>query len=382
MVFLLVMTGIVGSLAFYVGLRLIPPSWTGAARVAAWSGLVALVLVQPVSFLVRFWWRQEAAGDALFWIAYIAMGVFLLVLAFTFLRDVGWLAGRLTRVLPSDPERRQAMLEMTNLGVLALAAGTFGVGVRRALARPTVVDVTIPIEGLPAALDGFTIAQVSDIHIGPTIKRPFLEAVVEVVNGVNADLIAVTGDLVDGSVAELGRHTEVLAALRARHGAWFVTGNHEYYSGVEEWMVEMRRLGLQVLVDEHRVLEHDGQRVVVGGVADYTAAGMRPDHKSDPEAALRGAPADAAFKLLLAHQPRSAYAAAKAGFDLQLSGHTHGGQLFPGNFLIHLVQPFAVGLHRLEKLWIYTNSGTGYWGPPVRTTRATSEVTRVVLRRA
>ncbi len=382
LLFLAVMTTVVGSLAFYVGLRLIPAGWSSTARAWAWAAVAALVLVQPLSFIVRFVLHREAVGDVLSWLAYLAMGALVVVLAFTFLRDVGWLAGRLTRVVPAEPERRQALLELTNLGVLALSTGTFGVGLVRALARPTVVDVTVPVRDLPRALDGFVIAQISDIHIGPTLKRPFLETVVAQVNELKADLVAVTGDLVDGSVAELGRHTEVLARLSARHGAWFVTGNHEYYSGVEEWVAEVRRLGLTVLVDEHRVIDHDGARVVVGGVADYTAAATVPAHKSDPHAAMRGAPVDAAFKLLLAHQPRSAFEAAKAGFQLQLSGHTHGGQLFPGNVLIHLVQPFAAGLHLHEGMHIYTNTGTGWWGPPLRTTRTPSEITRLTLRRA
>ncbi|OGQ21226.1 MAG: hypothetical protein A2138_03815 [Deltaproteobacteria bacterium RBG_16_71_12] len=382
LVFLAVMTAVVGALAGYVGLRLIPPGWSASARLWAWAVIAAIVVVQPASFLVRFMLHKQVVGDALSWIAYVAMGLLLLVLSFTLLRDVGWLVGRLARVVPAEPERRQALLDLTNVAVVALSAGTFGVGLARALARPTVVDVSVPIAGLPAALDGFVIAQVSDIHIGPTLKRPFLQTVVDTVNALRADLVAVTGDLVDGSVAELGRHTEVLGQLSARHGAWFVTGNHEYYSGVEEWVAEVRRLGLNVLIDEHRVIEHDGHRIVVGGVADYTAAGMMPAHKSDPHAAIRGAPADAAFRLLLAHQPRSAFEAAKAGFQLQLSGHTHGGQMFPGNFLIHLVQPFAAGLHLHEGMHVYTNSGTGWWGPPVRTTRTPSEITRITLRRA
>ena len=382
LVFLLVMTAVIGSLACYVGLRLIPPGWSTSARLWAWLAIAAVVIVQPASLVVRFVLHSAAIGDALMWISFVAMGLFLMVLSYTLLRDVGWLAGRLTRVLPAEPARRQALLDMTNVGVLALSAATFGIGLKRALARPSVVEVTIPIAGLPQALEGFVIAQISDIHIGPTIKGSFMQSVVDTVNQLNADLIAVTGDLVDGSVAELGQHTAVLSELKARHGAWFVTGNHEYYSGVEEWVDEVKRLGLTVLIDEHRVIEHDGHQIVVGGVADYTAAGMVPAHKSDPHAAMRGAPATAPLKLLLAHQPRSAFAAAAAGFHLQLSGHTHGGQFFPGNCVIHLVQPFAAGLHGHQGMHIYTNSGTGYWGPPLRTTRATSEVTRITLTRA
>lgn len=382
LVFLLVMTSVVLALSSYIGLRLIPSSWSASGRAAAWAAIVALVLVQPLAFIVRFVWHKPVGGDLLSWIAFVAMGLFALTLTFTLMRDAGWLAVRVGGGLPEDPERRRALFDMSSWAVLGLSGAAFGIGLQRALSRPTVVDVTVPIRGLPAALEGFRIAQISDIHIGPTIKRGFIESVVETVNGLGADLVAITGDLVDGSVRELGEHAAPLAGLKARHGAWFVTGNHEYYSGAHEWLVELERLGLRTLVNAHRVLEHDGERIVVGGVTDYTAASIVPEHATDPHKAIAGAPADAALRLLLAHQPRSAYEAAKAGFDLQLSGHTHGGQFFPGTLLVRLVQPFVEGLHRLDAMWVYTNRGTGYWGPPLRTTKAPSEVTRLTLVRA
>ena len=197
------------------------------------------------------------------------------------------------------------------------------------------------------ALHGFTIAQISDLHVGPTIKRAYVEAVVDAVNALDVDMIAVTGDVVDGSVKQLAPHTEPLSRLASRHGSFFVTGNHEYYSGASAWIAEMRRLGLRVLVNEHVVLKHDGAAVVVAGVTDYSTRRFDSAHRSDPVAALAGAPRAAAVKLLLAHQPRSAFEAAPAGFDLQLSGHTHGGQFFPWNFFVRLQQPFTAGLHRL-----------------------------------
>jgi uncharacterized protein len=187
-------------------------------------------------------------------------------------------------------------------------------------------------------------------------------------------MIAVTGDLVDGSVRDLSRHTEPLSRLTARHGAFFVTGNHEYYSGVGAWVKEVRRLGLSVLMNEHIVLQHGGASVIVAGVTDYTAGYFDPAQRSDPIGALTGAPSDAGVRVLLAHQPRSAFAAARAGYDLQLSGHTHGGQFFPWNFVVRLFHPFTTGLHRLGKLWIYISRGTGYWGPPKRL-GAPSEIT-------
>ena len=161
-------------------------------------------------------------------------------------------------------------------------------------------------------------------------------------------------------------HTASLSKLTARHGVYFVTGNHEYYSNANAWIAEIRRLGLTVLLNQHVVLTHDGAKLLVAGVTDYAAHHFDESHRSDPLAALAGAPADIKMKLLLAHQPRSATAAADAGFDLQLSGHTHGGQFFPWNLFVPLQQPYTAGLNRLRGLWVYTSRGTGYWGPPKR----------------
>ena len=240
-----------------------------------------------------------------------------------------------------------------------------------------VVDVTIRIPGLPAPLHGFTIAQVSDVHVGTTIRRPFVEGIVRRVNGLDADVVAITGDLVDGSVARLAHHTAPLADLRSRHGTYFVTGNHEYYSGAHGWIGELRRLGARVLLNEHVLLEHDGARVALAGVTDYSAHHFDPRHRSDPHAALAGAPGDA-VKVLLAHQPRTAISAADAGYHLQLSGHTHGGQFWPWNLLVRLQQPFTRGLERVGRMWLYISRGTGYWGPPMRF-GIPSEITRITL---
>jgi len=251
-------------------------------------------------------------------------------------------------------------------------------GAWQARRRPPVVTVQVPIAGLPAGLQGFTIAQISDIHVGPTIRRPQLQAMVDAVNALQADAVAITGDLVDGSVAQLAEHVAPLAELKARHGAFFVTGNHEYYSGGPDWVAEVERLGVRVLMNEHVTLQHQGSPLVLAGVADYTAHHFEPSHRSDPQAALAGAPADAGAKVLLAHQPRSAEAAAAAGFDLQLSGHTHGGQFWPWGWFVPLQQPFVAGLHRVQQMWIYVSRGTGYWGPPKRV-GAPSEITLLTL---
>jgi predicted MPP superfamily phosphohydrolase len=306
--------------------------------------------------------RNGKAGDRIAWVGLTTMGLFSSLIVLTLLRDLGLLAGRL--FMPSGAGGHWASLSAQ--WVVALAAFATLVGLAIARSRPRIVAVDIPVIRLPRALHGFSIAQISDVHVGPTIKRGFVQDIVERVNGLRADMIAVTGDLVDGSVQHLSAHTAPLAGLVARHGAYFVTGNHEYYSGERAWTQEIRRLGITVLKNEHVVLNHDGAALVLAGVTDYSAHHFDAQQQSDPVAALRGAPAGAGARILLAHQPSSAQAAANAGFDVQISGHTHGGQFWPWNLFVHFFQPFTSGLHRLKNLWIYVSPGTGYWGPPNR----------------
>jgi len=300
------------------------------------------------------------------------------LLVLTLLREVMLLAGFAASGWLIDVASVQRLHSWSAVAVPVLAVLVTLVGFINARRRAVVRHVNVPIAGLPARLHGFSIVQISDIHVGATIKNGYVSRIVDAVNALDADLIAVTGDLVDGSVKRLSTHTEPLRRLSARHGAFFVTGNHEYYSGADAWVAELRRLGLCVLLNEHIVLEHDGEAVVVAGVTDYSAHHFDPAQRSDPAAAIAGAPPQAGVKVLLAHQPRSAYAAAKAGFDVQLSGHTHGGQFFPWNLLVKLLEPFAAGLHRLDGLWVYVSRGTGYWGPPKRF-GAPSEITHLRL---
>ena len=257
--------------------------------------------------------------------------------------------------------------------MLALLATLWGFWGARRTAR--VVSVDVPISGLPAGLHGFTVAQISDIHIGPTIGHDYLRRIVARVNALDADMVAITGDLVDGRVVDLAHHVAPLAGLLSRHGTFFVTGNHEYYSGAQPWIEELQRLGVQVLVNQHVVLQHRGAAedaalpqvaLIVAGVADFSVHHFVESHRSDPYKALDGAPHEIHTRLLLAHQPRSAPLAALAGFHLQLSGHTHGGQIWPWNHFVQFQQPFTSGLERLQKMWVYTSRGTGYWGPPKR----------------
>jgi predicted MPP superfamily phosphohydrolase len=363
---------ILALLHIYIGMRLVPDMALGAGASAA--AIVLLLLscaLVPAGLLAPFmrhgpWW------DRLAWAGLVAMGLFSSMLVLTFVRDVALLGLAVVGAGSPGFTHRSAMA----VPLVALAVTLIGFVNARRVAR--VVEVEVPIAGLPAALQGYSIAQISDIHVGPTIKRAYLNAIVNRVNALHPDAIAITGDLVDGSVQRLSQHTAPLARLSARDGAFFVTGNHEYYSGAEAWIAEIRRLGLTVLMNEHVVRERDGASVMIAGVADYTAHHFHPLHRSDPHAAAAGAPDDIHVRILLAHQPRSAGAAADAGFDLQLSGHTHGGQFFPWNLFVPLQQPYVAGLNRLRELWVYTSRGTGYWGPPKRF-GAPSEITLVRL---
>lgn len=357
----------------YIGVRLAPalPMAAGLTAVAALLGLWALLVYTTATAFGR-----RSAPAWLTWAGLIAVGFFSSLLVLTALRDALLLAAAAVRAAGWLPP--PGLAGMTAVAVPALAAAASLLGLVNARRRPAVRHVDVPIAGLPPALEGFSIVQISDLHVGPTIRRGFVQCVVDRVNGLAPDVTVVTGDMVDGRVADLQAHTQPLGHLRARHGVFAVTGNHEYYSGAAEWIAEFRRLGIVTLMNEHLLIQHGGARFVLAGVADYSAHHFDPAHRSDPQQALRGAPHDARPKVLLAHQPRSVQAAAEAGFDLQLSGHTHGGQFLPWNLFVPLQQPYTAGLHRHGRMWVYISRGTGYWGPPKRL-GAPSEITRLRL---
>ena len=380
----------------YIGWRIIAPSrlkyfqkWT------AWLVLFVMSLFLPLTFKCRLmgihaWWCDLSG-----WIGYTSLGFLSVVFAFLLLSDCLWivaafirLTGRLTKKFTStqpatkkafNRERRYFLIQSVNLGILGGSAVLTGFGFYEARRNPALVKVSVPISELPKDLEGLKIAQISDLHVGLTIKRAFLERVVRQVNDLKAPVIALTGDLVDGPVAGLLDELAPLQDLHAPCGKFFVTGNHEYYSGVGPWIDQIERLGFTVLLNDHRIVTRGTSNIVLAGVTDYSGGRFLKSHISNPKRALDGAEKEK-VKILLAHQPRSIFSAARAGFDLQLSGHTHGGQYIPWNTLVGLYQPFLKGLHRYEKTWIYVNSGTGYWGPPMRF-GVPSEITLINLTR-
>ncbi|MFI1418391.1 metallophosphoesterase [Streptomyces sp. NPDC020731] len=272
---------------------------------------------------------------------------------------------------PAAPSRRLFVSRVVGGAAAAAAVGTVGYGTYGVLRGPQVKRVTVPLARLPRAAHGYRIAVVSDIHLGPVLGRGFAQKVVDTINSTQPDLIAVVGDLVDGSVKDLGPAAAPLAQLRARHGSFFVTGNHEYFSGAEQWVEEVRRLGLNPLENARTELPHFD----LAGVNDVAGEdeGQGPDY-----AKALGDRDRARACVLLAHQPVQIHDAVDHGVDLQLSGHTHGGQLFPGNLVAGLANPTLAGLDRYGDTQLYVSRGAGAWGPPTRV-GAPSDITVIEL---
>ncbi|MFI8002055.1 metallophosphoesterase [Streptomyces sp. NPDC086010] len=271
----------------------------------------------------------------------------------------------------AEPSRRLFVARAVG-GAAALAGlGTVGYGTYGVMRGPRVKRVTVPLAGLPRSAHGFRIAVVSDIHLGPVLGRAHTRRIVDTINATSPDLVAVVGDLVDGSVADLGSAAEPLAGLEARHGSYFVTGNHEYFSGAAQWVDHVRELGLHPL--ENARVEIAG--FDLAGVNDIAgeSEGQGPDFARALGDRDRGR-----ASVLLAHQPVVIDDAVEYGVGLQLSGHTHGGQLWPGNLVAGLANPTVAGLERYGDTQLYVSRGAGAWGPPVRV-GAPSDITVVEL---
>jgi len=358
----------------YVWARLVrdagwPAPWGRVLTVAVFT-LAALV---PLAF-IAVQALPRAANAPLAWIVYTWLGFALYLFLLTVLADGARLVAGLTGSLPQDPERR---LLLARAVAAAVGVGAALIGARGVVnvARGFVVRrVRVPLAKLPRSASGYSIVQLTDIHIGPTIGRAFLEQVVAETNALAPELVVITGDLVDGTVDRLRDLVEPLRGLVARDGVYFVTGNHEYYSGADAWIAHLRAMGVRVLRNERVPI---GDVFDLAGVDDASARRMLPGHGQDVARALAGRDPSRAV-VLLAHQPKALDDASRLAVDLQLSGHTHGGQLVPFNWIARLDQPFIAGLHRVAGTWIYVSSGTGYWGPPVRV-GSQAELTRIEL---
>ena len=361
LVMALVFLGLVVGLHVYLGVRLlsdpqVPAPWAGLGWAALALGFFSIPGAMASTRMRSSWYERVLHWGGMLW-----MGAFGLLLTATLVADAALFVGRLLGLVSAGVQLARAEA----VGVVGVVVPALLVAFRTARAPARVERVTVPVKGLGPGLSGMKVVQISDIHIGPTLDRRFMRRVVDQVNALEPDVVAVTGDLVDGSVARLRDEVAPLAGLRAPLGVYYVTGNHEYYHGGAAWSDEVARLGLTVLTNAHRVVERAGARLTVAGVPDLEGGRLDAAHACRPDVALAGAP-EGVPRLLLAHQPRVALQARGLGVDLQLSGHTHGGQLFPFMAFVKLQQPVVQGLATVAGVRVYTHRGTGYWGPPLR----------------
>lgn len=358
--------------------KLAPIPWAGVALGLLFVLFYLIQLVAPWFDWSRTPLEHSWSGpsyDLLVQSSYLALGLMSCLLVYTLCADLVWFL--VHGFVPSGALRYVAY------GLFVLVVGGTGVTVNAGLheaGRTAVEKVDLLFKTLAPPFDGFKIAQISDLHVGPFLRRDFVQEVVDQVNALAPDVVVMTGDVADGNASALASAVAPLKALNAPFGKYYVTGNHEYYWGVNGWVEEMRKLGFHVMMNGAVTLDRDGGQLVIAGVPDLTAIRMDAPDKPDFVEAIKGT-SELATRLLLAHQPKAWEAAKQAGFDAQISGHTHAGQYFPFTWIIRLFEPYTHGLYDLDGFKLYVNKGAGFWGPPLRT-GGPGEITLLTLRRS
>lgn len=379
--FLFVVLSLLGGGHLYIAQRLVhDPEWSAGVEFALLAGLATmagLLVVAPSAgrFLPR-WIARLAAWPAFTWLGAGFLLIVALAVSDLVLGLLLWGTGGIEGWTPVEWARLRAWIVGGGVG-----AGVC-LGLRSALRLPGTRRVEVTLERWPRALDGFRVVQLSDLHLGPMLGRRFAEGVVARANELDADLVAITGDLVDGEVSEIGPLAEPFRDLRSRHGSYFVTGNHDHYSGADPWTDRVRELGIRPLRNERVEIDARGAGFDLAGVDDHRGDFGSREGGEDLSAAL--ADRDPARALvLLAHDPTTFRRARHMGVDLQVSGHTHGGQIWPFGLLVRLAVPYLAGLYSVgpdaAPSQIYVSRGTGFWGPPLRIF-APAEITLITLR--
>jgi predicted MPP superfamily phosphohydrolase len=354
-----------------VRVRVGPVGWASLAVALPFLLFFVLQLIAPLAVFRLTGWSLPVD---VFWIraSYVALGLLACMVFMTALTDSIGLVATLT----GRGERRWLDLAL----LILLTAGTGGCFIAGVVGAGKVrlVETTIEMDRLPPAFDGLRIAQISDLHIGSFLGRAFVQRVADLVASARPDIVVMTGDAADGFAAEREEDLAPLAKLKPRFGKYAVTGNHEYYWDARGWIGAYGRLGFQTLINDAVLVERGNATLAIAGVPDPAALTISATPPPDPEWALSRA-AEGDFRILLAHQPRDFPKMAQLGFDLQLSGHTHGGQFFPFSLLVRAFQPYFKGVYSDGPARLYVSPGAGYWGPPLRT--GGGEVTLLILRR-
>ena len=376
--FLVLVIGVHALMHYYFWRRMVKDhGFTPLCERLGTIAVIGLFFLLPISRILAKHFSVQQLFPLL-WPAYLWLGVLMLFFFFFLFTDSlkvlsyalsyalrRLLTGKQKTEKQPDPGRRRFLARSIAFSASVIVPGASAFGVKKCLDPPAVTRLPVIISGLPPGFQGFSIVQITDIHIGALSMRSELAEIVTIVNSLQPDLIAVTGDLVDGDAEELADELAPLAELRAQHGVFFVTGNHEYYSGVEKWLPAIEQLGITVLNNTRTEIRRGKDSLFLAGVTDYNAGRFGEKYAPDYNRALGGIDKKRTI-ILLAHQPRAVEEAALYGVDLMLSGHMHGGQIWPFNYLTPLQQPYIKGFYRHKETLLYVNQGTGYWGPPMR----------------
>ncbi len=379
MIFFIFFSTVLLSVYSYVGWRFL---WTlQTPSLYKYSTLIILILFYCLTistFIFYFNKIENYITQIIAWLGYAGLGIVSLLFFIQVGTDLLLLAqSLLTKSHSFDPHRR-AFLGLSAKTIVGGIAGVGAIwGMSQALKEPVIKRVEIKIKGLPESLKGFRMAQITDLHVGSMITGKFVERVTKKIQKLNADMLFFTGDAADGSVQSYGKHLNSLTEIHPKYGKYFVTGNHEYYSDMNGWLQLIEGLGFKILVNESQNIIVNDATIMITGIPDRSGRHFSSFHKTDMEKAVGGMNSSD-LKILLAHQPGDVEHATKYEFDLQLSGHTHGGQYFPFSLLVQMAHPFLKGLHKRENTWVYINQGTGYWGPPLRI-GTEPEITEIVL---
>ena len=369
----------------YVGWRIIPTfNLSPISSFVAYAITFFLGFLPLLPIILRINGYESKLIDKISLIGYTSLGFFTLSFTFLLAKDILFqLVSFINNIFNDqqivDESKRDFIKKSVSIGIIGLTGSATAYGFYKARKGPHVIKENIFLKNLPSEFENYKIAQISDLHVGPTIKRPYVEKVFDTIANVNPDMLAVTGDLVDGSVENLRSDLEPFKDMIARDGTFFVTGNHEYYSGVDRWLDETDKLGMTNLINSKIIIEKQGSEICIAGITDFRAHQIKKSHRSNPKSALNNVRKNVP-KIVLAHQPNSIFSVHDAGADLQLSGHTHGGQFVPFNFPTKLANAYLSGLYNHEGTQIYVNRGTGYWGPPLRL-GIPSEVTEITLKK-
>lgn len=362
--FFAILISVLSLAGYYLGNRLISgSSMLGSHSTAVWSAVVVflcLVILGPMQSRIL---PEHLSGRfyPVRWLLNMTMAIFFAVLFYTLAVDLLVF----TSGFVVAPETAAVFHDWSLTAIFVLVLVTFIIGALQAL-NPRVYRVDVPIPGLPKEFIGFRIAQISDLHIGEMIGANYVKKVVDKTNLLSPDIVAMTGDIIDGSPKMTAPIAKGLSRLKAVDGTFYVTGNHEYYWGVHNALQQIHQAGAKILMNENVLIRRGSSSIALAGVPDISTNGAgTPGQSSDPAKSVAGVAKDT-VKILLAHQPVSYKAAVKAGFHLQLSGHTHGGQFFPWSLVVRMFQHYNKGLIKHEDLWIYVNRGTATWGPRIR----------------